>query len=88
LFENQNQKITGDIARLAKLNIFAKHGSIFANFVFRENPETNFIKNPKVRSLVRSQQGINRFIYLISGRSGSKKAQMRFELLISCSLDP
>ncbi len=25
---------------------FAKHGSIFASFVFRENPEKSFVKNP------------------------------------------
>ncbi len=26
---------------------FAKHGSIFASFVFRENPEMSFVKNPR-----------------------------------------
>ncbi len=26
--------------------VFVKHGSIFASFVFRENPEKSFVKNP------------------------------------------
>ncbi len=31
---------------LLKLASFAKHGSIFSSFVFHENPENTFVKNP------------------------------------------
>jgi hypothetical protein len=43
--------------------IFAKHGSNFASFVFRENPEKSFVKNPISGSILQKYIHVYRYMY-------------------------